>query len=122
MGESAGGLPRLGRHRHRGAGRTEAEVETALEEVVRLLHSPTHSRTWTESKLPTLCAAPLPPSSPLQLSSGLLTCPVHLPPPVIPESFAQCPPPALNALCSGWPRVWSARLEHAPSMAQGPLP
>ena len=69
MGESAGGLPPLVHHVHRGAGRTEAEVETALEEVAWLLHSPTHSRTWTESKLPTLCAAPLPLSSPLQDSS-----------------------------------------------------
>lgn len=83
-------------------------METALEEVPWLLHAPTHSRTWTESKLPTLCAAPLPPCSPLQLCSGLLTCSAHLPPPVVPESFAQCPPPALNAVCSGWPRVWSA--------------
>lgn len=75
MGESAGGLPPLGRHRHRGAGRTEAEVETALEEVVRLLHSPTHSRTWTESKLPTLCAAPSPLlSPPTQLRTPDLPC------------------------------------------------
>lgn len=51
---------------------------------------------------------PSPHAPPLQLCSGLLTCSAHLPPPVVPESFAQCPPPALNAVCSGWPRVWSA--------------
>ena len=75
MGESVGGSPHLG---VMGTGEQGGLRQrwTALEEIPWPLHFPTHSRSWTESKLLTLCAAPLSPilPAPTQLRTPDMSC------------------------------------------------